>query len=93
MTNHEHSHKLAIKIIAMRKILFVLSGFAVPHFYIIGASHFVRSFKNHSYGYACSNDELLSKVVFERFIQAATWSTSVTSIPSLNLIPVITLAR
>jgi len=51
MTNHEHSHQLASKIIAMRKILFVLSGFAV-HL----ASHFARSFKNHSYGYACLND-------------------------------------
>jgi hypothetical protein len=37
--------------IAMRKIPFVLSGFAV-HL----ASHFGRSFKNHSYGYACLND-------------------------------------
>ncbi len=42
--------------IAVRKIQFVLSGFAVPHFYIIGTSHFGRSFKNHSYGYACLND-------------------------------------
>ena len=37
--------------IAMRKIQFVLSGFAVNL-----ASHFGRSFKNHSYGYACLND-------------------------------------
>ena len=37
--------------------------------------------------------ELLSKVVFGHFNQAATWSVSVTSIPSLNLIPVITFAR
>jgi hypothetical protein len=37
--------------IATRKIKFVLSGFAV-HL----ASHFGRSFKNHSYGYACLND-------------------------------------
>ena len=50
MTNHEH-HKLAVKIITMRIIQFVLSGFAV-HL----ASHFGRSFKNHSYGYACLND-------------------------------------
>ena len=56
MTNHEHFHKLAVKIITMRKIQFVLSGFAVPHFHISGASHFGRSFKNHSYGYACLND-------------------------------------
>jgi len=33
----------------------------------------------------------LSKVVFKLFIQAATWSTSVTSTPSLNLIPVSSL--
>jgi len=39
------------KMIAMRKIQFVLSGFAL-HL----ASHFARSFKNHSYGYACLND-------------------------------------
>jgi len=37
--------------IGMRKIPFVLSGFAL-HL----ASHFGRSFKNHSYGYACLND-------------------------------------
>jgi hypothetical protein len=35
----------------MQKIQFVLSGFAA-HL----ASHFGRSFENHSYGYACSND-------------------------------------
>jgi len=39
------------QMIAMRKIPFVLFGFAV-HL----ASHFGRSFKNHSYGYACLND-------------------------------------
>jgi hypothetical protein len=39
------------KLIAMRKRQFVLSGFAV-HL----ASHFGRSFKNHSYGYAYLND-------------------------------------
>ena len=37
--------------------------------------------------------ELLSKVVFRHMTQAATWSISITSIPSLNLIPVITFAR
>ena len=37
--------------------------------------------------------ELLSKVVFQHLSQAATWSTSFTSIPSLNLVPVITFAR
>jgi len=40
-----------VKMIAMQKIQFVLSGFAA-HL----ASHFGRSFENHSYGYACSND-------------------------------------
>jgi len=39
------------EMIAMRKIPFVLSGFAA-HL----ASHLWRSFANHSYGYACSND-------------------------------------
>ena len=38
-------------------------------------------------------DELLSKVVFQHLNQAATWSTFFTSIPSLNLTPVITFAR
>jgi hypothetical protein len=38
-------------------------------------------------------EELLSKVVFGHLIQAAIWSTSITSIPSLNLTPLITLAR
>jgi IS5 family transposase len=37
--------------------------------------------------------ELLSKVVFRHLIQAATWSVSFTSIPSSNLMPVITFAR
>lgn len=37
--------------------------------------------------------ELLSNLVFGRLIQAAAWSMSVTSIPSLNFTPVITLAR
>jgi hypothetical protein len=40
-----------VKMIAMKKRQFVLSGFAL-HL----ASHFARSFKNHSYGYACLND-------------------------------------
>ena len=39
------------QIIAMGKIQFVLSGFAL-HL----TSHFGRSFKNHSYGYAYLND-------------------------------------
>jgi hypothetical protein len=38
-------------------------------------------------------DELLSNLVFSRVNQAAAWSTAVASIPSLNLTPVITLAR
>ncbi len=37
--------------------------------------------------------ELLSKVVFGYLNQAATWSVSFTSTPSLNLIPVTTFAR
>jgi len=45
-----------VKIIVLRKIQFVLSGCALPHFYIIGASHLDRSFEIHSYGYAGSND-------------------------------------
>jgi len=38
-------------------------------------------------------NELLSKVVFRAMNQAATWSTFVTSNPSLNWIPVTTFAR
>ena len=37
--------------------------------------------------------ELLSKVVFKHLSQAATWFDSVTSIPSLNFTPLMTLAR
>ncbi len=37
--------------------------------------------------------ELLSNLVFRRLNQAATWLTFVTSIPSLNFTPVMTLAR
>ena len=37
--------------------------------------------------------ELLSKVVFEHLSQAATWFDSVTSIPSLNFTPLMTLPR
>ena len=37
--------------------------------------------------------ELLSNLVFQRLNQAATWSTSFNSIPSPNLIPVMTFAR
>lgn len=40
-----------------------------------------------------AEDELLSNLVFWHINQAATWPTSFTSIPSLNLIPVITFAR
>ncbi len=36
--------------------------------------------------------ELLSKPVFRQLNHAAAWSTAVTSIPSLNLIPVTTFA-
>ena len=38
-------------------------------------------------------DELLSKVVFKHLSQAATWFDSVTSIPSLNFTPLMTLPR
>ena len=38
-------------------------------------------------------EELLSKVVFKHLSQAATWFDSVTSIPSLNFTPLMTLAR
>jgi hypothetical protein len=51
MSKKEQNYRLMDKIIAMRNIQFVLSGFAA-HL----ASHFGRSFKNHSYGYACLND-------------------------------------
>ena len=37
--------------------------------------------------------ELLSNLVFRGLNQAATWSDSVTSIPSLNFTPVMTFAR
>ncbi|MCP3672200.1 MAG: transposase [Gammaproteobacteria bacterium] len=37
--------------------------------------------------------ELLSNLVFEPLNQAATWLSDSTSIPSLNLTPLITLAR
>jgi len=37
--------------------------------------------------------DLLSNLVFQRLNQAATWSTSFNSIPSPNLIPVMTFAR
>ena len=37
--------------------------------------------------------ELLSKVVFKHLSQTATWLDSVTSIPSLNFTPLMTLAR
>jgi hypothetical protein len=47
MSNYEQIYRLKAKIIDMRKIQFVLSGFAA-HL----ASHFGRSFENHSYGYA-----------------------------------------
>ena len=38
-------------------------------------------------------NELLSKVVFKHLSQAATWFDSVTSIPSLNFTPLMTLPR
>ena len=51
MSDYELIYRLEAKINDMQKIQFVLSGFAA-HL----ASHFGRSFENHSYGYACSND-------------------------------------
>ncbi len=56
MTHCENVERVVARIIGMLKIQYVLSGFALPHFHISGASHFGRSFKNHSYGYACLND-------------------------------------
>jgi hypothetical protein len=51
MSNYKEIYWLKAIIDDMQKIQFVLSGFAA-HL----ASHFARSFKNHSYGYACLND-------------------------------------
>jgi hypothetical protein len=51
MTNHEQFLWIMDKMFTLHKMQFVLSGFAA-HL----ASHFGRSFENHSYGYACSND-------------------------------------
>jgi hypothetical protein len=51
MINYKQFQKLITKIIFIRKRQFVLSGFAT-HL----TSHFGRSFENHSYGYAYSND-------------------------------------
>ncbi len=51
MTNYEYFWMFMAGKFVMRKIQFVLSGFA-----LLLASHFDRSFENHSYGYACSND-------------------------------------
>jgi hypothetical protein len=52
MSDNDHIYRITNKINTMQKIQFVLSGFAL-HL----ASHFGRSFKNHSYGYACLNDQ------------------------------------
>ncbi len=43
-------------------------------------------------GYS-GDDELLSNLVFGMMNQAATWSSDVTSTPSMNRTPLITLAR
>ncbi len=51
MTHYEYFERVVARINGMLKIQYVLSGFAL-HL----ASHFGRSFKNHSYGYACLND-------------------------------------
>ena len=42
---------------------------------------------------ADSKQELLSNLVFGMMNQAATWSSDVTSTPSINRTPLITLAR
>ena len=44
-------------------------------------------------GLPCKLRELLSNLVFEDCGHAAIWSGLVVSIPSLNLMPVMTLAR
>ena len=49
--------------------------------------------KSHNQNWMPSGRELLSKVVFKHLSQAATWFDSVTSIPSLNFTPLMTLAR
>jgi len=51
LTNYLYSERVMAGMIALRDTQSVLSGFAL-HL----ASHFGRSFKNHSYGYACLND-------------------------------------
>jgi hypothetical protein len=51
MVNFYNIQKFMAEIVPYRKVQFVLSGFAA-HL----TSHFARSFENHSYGYACSND-------------------------------------
>jgi len=51
MINYENIERVIARMIAMREIQFVLSGFAL-HL----ASHFGRSFSNRSYRYAFSND-------------------------------------
>ena len=61
MSDYELIYRLEDKINDMQKIQFVLSGFAAPHFYLFEASHFGRSFENHSYSYACSNDRPLDR--------------------------------
>ena len=43
--------------------------------------------------FAFHEDELWSNLVFREMNQAAAWLISVTSIPSLNLIPITTFAR
>ena len=51
MTNNAYFERVVASMISMLKIQYVLSGFSL-HL----TSHFGRSFKNHSYGYACLND-------------------------------------
>jgi hypothetical protein len=56
MVNFNNIQKLMAEIVPFCNVQFVLSGFAA-HL----ASHFGRSFENHSYGYACSNDRPLDR--------------------------------
>ena len=63
---------------------------AIPQLMIHRASHCIKLI---SLSREDQFSELLSRVVFASLNQAAIWSSSITSIPSLNLIPVTTFAR
>ena len=70
------------------RVDFPLTGLAVRGQGFRDGGEDVRMFRK-----AVLDAELLSRVVFARLNQAAIWSSSITSIPSLNLIPVTTFAR